>query len=49
MTFGGCGDREVVFRDGLAFGGESLFQFSINGGRGVIRQEENQSAFLQEL
>ena len=41
MTFGCGGDPEVVFRDGLSFGGESLLEFGISGGRGVIGQEKN--------
>ena len=44
MAFGGGGDPEVVFRDGLSFGGESLLEFGIRGGRGVIGQEGNDIA-----
>jgi hypothetical protein len=36
MAFGGGGDPEVVFGDGLSFDGESLLQFGIRGGGGVI-------------
>lgn len=41
MAFGGGGDPEVVFRDGLSFERERLLQLGIRGGRGVIGEEEN--------
>lgn len=44
MAFGGGGDPEVVFWDGLPFAGESLLQFGIRGGRGVIGQENDDLA-----
>lgn len=41
MALGRGGDPEVVFGDGLPFDGQSLLQFGLRGGCGVIRQEEN--------
>ncbi|GEM_PF-2196202 len=44
MAFGGGGYPDVVFWDGLAFACESMLQFGIRGGRGIIGQEENDLA-----